>query len=144
MDRGRSAAGAAAIFLIVVSHGLALGQEPTPAPPAPKGATPPDAGPRKPAILTVEVRTGDPGKSETTRPVPDAMVRIEGADDVIGTNPQGQVRFAGISSAKVTLQIMVGGADICRLPDIAVTNRDQVVKAFVDTSPKKERCRRLE
>ncbi len=134
-------ASTAAVVVVVLAGAIAAGQEVTPKGETQKGTPQPDAGKR---TLTIEVRVGGPGKQAETQPVANAIVRIEGADDSRDTNVQGRARFTGIASNKVSVQIMAVGADLCRLPDITVTAGDQIVKVLVDTSSKKEKCRRLE
>ena len=137
----RSGSTAALVAVVVLAGAIAAGQEIPPQGPPSTWTAQADVGRR---TLTVEVLVSAPDKEAKTQPVANAIVRLEGADDSRDTNPQGRARFTGISSDKVSVQIMAVGADLCRLPDIPVAVGDQIVKVLVDPSSKKEKCRRLE
>jgi hypothetical protein len=103
----------------------------------------PDAEKTTRGTLTIDVLTVDPENKNERQPVANAIVRIEGSEDSRETNERGRARFSAIPTGKVTVQIMVIGADICRLRDIGVTAGEQVVSVVFDKS-QKATCSRVQ
>jgi len=139
---GRSAWLASLVALVIVSPGAGVAQSPVPADRAPRPVNPAtDQGKGKRSSLTVEVLLVDPdGKPPRAAK---ALVRIEGAEDPLETNEQGRVRFSGIATTTVTLQIMPVGLNLCRLTDVAVAGPEHVVSVLVDKSAQ-GKCMRQE
>ena len=98
---------------------------------AAQGDPGPVAGKALPRTVTVQVFVHEAVKKQPG-PAPKALVRIEGSDDSRETNDKGVVRLSGIAAEKITLQVMVAGADICRLADVAVPVGEGVLKVLVE------------
>jgi hypothetical protein len=65
-------------------------------------------------------------------PVARAIVRVEGSDDSLETNDKGVAKLSGLLTEKVKLRVMVPGADICRLSDLAVASQNKMVEVQVE------------
>jgi hypothetical protein len=98
----------------------------------PKPAKPADAGKGKHGTLTVGVLVIDPDKKSERLPAADAVVRIEGSEEWYRTDDKGRAKLSEIPAGKVTLQIKVIGAAICRLRDVPVAAGDQLLSVLIE------------
>ena len=92
--------------------------------------------------LIIEVMQTDRVRNET-RPVAGALVRVQGGEDDQPTDAKGRARLANLAAEKVMLQIMMVGAEICRLADVPVVGGDLVVRVLMDKDASGP-CRRLQ
>ena len=122
---------AAVVGALLVSGVTAAEREASPPGPT-KAANQPESGKGKRGDLTVGIVLIDPNKTNDRRPAADALVHIEGSDDWYTTDDKGRAKLSEISTGKVTLQIKVIGAAICRLRDISVTGGDQLVNVLIE------------
>jgi len=93
--------------------------------------------------VTVEVWLVDPEKGNERHPAANATVSIDGIEDRHRTNEKGRTTRFECAPGRVSLQIKVIGADLCKLRDVSVASGDQVVSVLVEKSPN-GKCKRLE
>ena len=97
----------------------------------------------KSGSVTIEVLLVDPERTSDRQPAVDAMVSVEGNEDLHRTNDKGRTTRFESSAGKITLQIKVIGLDLCKVRDVLITSGDQVVSVLVDRAHK-GKCQRAE
>ena len=127
-----AAAFLAAVVVVAPVSGVPASERNAATEESPKAVKSPDAEKEKRGALTVNVLLIDPDKKNKRLPAADALVRIEGSDDWYTTDDKGRAELSEIPTGKLTLQIKVIGAAICRLRDIPVTGGDQRVSVLIE------------
>ena len=94
--------------------------------------------------ITVEVIMIESKNLTERKPVAGAAVHIAGGEEPRTTNDRGRVRFPGLPTGRLSLQIVVNDINLapCKISDITVSEAEEFVTVEFDKS-QKNNCKRV-
>ena len=123
----------AVVSMFIASFGYAAQQDSQPER-TPRENIEADTQVEQRVTVMVEVHIIESENDRKPQLVEGARVHIQGDEDPRVTNAKGRVRFSGVSTGKLSIQIMVPGMEICRLSGINISKGEQLVEVLVDKS----------
>ena len=130
----------AIVLMFIASFGSAAPQDRQPEK-TPKGDKEVDTKVEQRGTVTVEVLMIESDQDKESLPVAGASIHIKG-NDLRETNETGRVRFSGVPTGELNIQIIVANVEICKVSGITVSEGEQLVVVLVDKS-QKGKCTRL-